>query len=441
MQEVVSFREPFWFAAWGLVFAIFYYITTRSLLKEKHWHITIPNTIMLVIYMYTKFFDKISFPVCTIISLIIGVITVILTRKKYRPFKTVACLFLPHVLALFSSTLCGIVNEFTLVYDREKLYGNLEVYEDYVYIYLIDLLFITTTALFLSGIIKLIINRKSDLFNFTLKYLFFLWMPISHLVTYIFIYSIIMKGSDENHNLVLLPAIVMVIILLFDFLTFLMVEKYEKVERNNIEYEKELIQAKLDYQKTILVKENEAELRKVRHDILNILSTARGFIEIGKHEKALTILQSTTDNLTNVQGVPICSNDTINAMLSIKASQAKEAKIKLNININEETALSINDYDLCRVIGNLIDNAINAVKNTDSLSVDISMSITQEIFTIITENKYSSALPKSAVRDSSHGNGKGIIKDIIKNYNGSYVCETIEDKYRTTTILCNTQKK
>lgn len=52
------------------------------------------------------------------------------------------------------------------------------------------------------------------------------------------------------------------------------------------------------YQQLLIRKENQKEFRKAKHDYVNLISAAKEFIEIGKPEKALDILQCTNDDIT-----------------------------------------------------------------------------------------------------------------------------------------------
>ncbi|MCD7872318.1 MAG: GHKL domain-containing protein, partial [Clostridiales bacterium] len=179
----------------------------------------------------------------------------------------------------------------------------------------------------------------------------------------------------------------MIVAFIFDVFTFLVVEKFEKVELNNRQYEEKIFQNKLDYQQTVLLNQSKSELGKVRHDMLNILSTAKGFIEIGNSDKAINILENATNDLSTINGIPICSNSTLNTILSIKTAHAEKSNVKLKIKIIENRTLDIDDYDLCRIIGNLIDNGINAAKDSDEKAVGISIDIDDDII-VKTKNKF-----------------------------------------------------
>ena len=88
-----------------------------------------------------------------------------------------------------------------------------------------------------------------------------------------------------------------------------------------------------------LFKEEKQEFRKIKHDFANITTTAQGFIEIGKPEKALEILNRTNDDFSELAGFSLCINETINTIIYIKKNQAKKNNINLLAEINETAFL------------------------------------------------------------------------------------------------------
>lgn len=146
----------------------------------------------------------------------------------------------------------------------------------------------------------------------------------------------------------------------------------------------------LNYNQMQMLKKEKSEFKKIKHDYINIITTAKGFIEIGKPEKAYEFLNNTGDNLLGLAGFFICSNETLNTILYIKSREAENEGTKLNIQIKDEYAIMINDYDLCRLVSNIIDNSINATRNAkDKSQISISIEIDEKTLKINSKNKFS----------------------------------------------------
>lgn len=64
-----------------------------------------------------------------------------------------------------------------------------------------------------------------------------------------------------------------------------------------IENEKALLKSALDYEQIQMFNEEKREFIKIKHDLTNIITTAQGFIEIGKPDKALEIFKNTNKSL------------------------------------------------------------------------------------------------------------------------------------------------
>ena len=184
------------------------------------------------------------------------------------------------------------------------------------------------------------------------------------------------------------------------------------------------------------LKNEKERFRKIRHDIANILTTAGGFIEIGNSEKALDIIQNAGNDIQLSAQSEICKNETINTVYSIKHKTALEKGVNLSIKVKEGADVNIADYDLCRILTNLIDNQINAVEdNENAKSANLSIIITQNDILIKGTNEYIKKSKKTD--DPNHGYGQKIIADIAKKYNGSYKSEIKDNLFISETMLNN----
>lgn len=211
----------------------------------------------------------------------------------------------------------------------------------------------------------------------------------------------------------------------------------ERKERENEKYKKLITKNELDYQQFLQLKNEKEKFKKIRHDMANILSTVAGFIEIGKSQKALEMIKSANNDIQISANTEICKNETINTIYSIKLKDAVEKKANLKVQVNESAPIKVSDYDLCRVLTNIIDNAINAVENS-SLSKDIELNIVSNSNDILIKSKNAFALNKSKKKDAqNHGYGQKIISDIAKKYNGTYTTKAENEYFSTVTQLNN----
>ena len=301
--------------------------------------------------------------------------------------------------------------------------------------YLTPVLSIVFISFLFSGILKLFSARHTSLHNKKL-YAYLSFLPFSHLFI-LFLGFYIPSNITVSKPLEISFSIFLALILIFDCSFPFVTNYFERVEERNIQMEKEHLKMQLDYQQTAMLTEEKKEFRKIKHDFSNILTTVQGYIEIGKPEKALSVLQNTYTDLTGLAGFSVCSNETVNTILYMKTQQAKERGVTLTTEINEECRVQTNDYDLCRLLSNIMDNALNAAAFSDTdKTVFIRMDITENSIHIHSENGFKEQARKVQNTDA-HGHGVGIIKDITKNYHGSYKAYTKENLYYTDTVFEN----
>ena len=108
------------------------------------------------------------------------------------------------------------------------------------------------------------------------------------------------------------------------------------------------------------------------------------------------------------------------------------------INVEENAEIKISNYDLCRILTNLIDNQIEATDNfLENRDVELFIKITPANIVIKSTNMYKNSSKKKPTNKDFHGYGQKIINDIAKKYNGKYKFSIVEDKYITSTLLDN----
>ena len=311
--------------------------------------------------------------------------------------------------------------------------------------YLLEVVCIYSFSFISVALIKLIQNKTHRSFQYGNKLVFLFLFPVTHLLCIYGVFSMILSLSLEQrknfYQSHFLAEIVMIVCCMLcvaiDFAILFVADHIEKVEEKNINSQRELLKNKLDYQQMMMIKEEKQQLRKIKHDYSNILTTAKGFIEIGKPEKALSILKDANDDLTGIAGFSLCSNETINTVIYMKTLQAKKRGVTLKTDISEEYSVLPEDYDLCRILGNIIDNSINAVSVLEeNKECKIIIEINSDQIIIKSINRFKQE-EKSSSKMQDHGNGLGIIKEITEKYNGKFITRKTDNVWISEVYLQN----
>lgn len=272
-------------------------------------------------------------------------------------------------------------------------------------------------------IINLVKNRKNKETEMQSKYLFFLLFPLTHILAVLFIYYVIQKCNIETGYYFLSGKNEIIIFFIYslcfisDFFIFAAVEQSEKITMENIEYRRLATKNLIEYEQMRTMKKEKAEFRKVKHDLSNILTTVKGLVEVNEYERATKLLDNVTEDIFMLSDVRFCSNETVNTIISIKKRYAEENGCRLNIDIEEENIIKIKDYDICRLLSNILDNAINAATVADDKSIDFRMSIKKDTVSVSCTNCYVEN-KRERKNDIRHGNGLKIINEIVKSYAG-----------------------
>ena len=315
--------------------------------------------------------------------------------------------------------------------------------------YLCTCLFVFSFSFLFVAIINFVKSKTNSSLKYKAKYSFYYLFPLTHIFSSVLIYQAIKIATPEGfsqmakkdpfleNGIVLLISIC----LIFDLFIIFIVDRQSKTEEKNIQNEKELLKSELDYNQMQLLKKEKSEFSKVKHDLINLLTTATGFIEMGKTEKALEIIRKTSSSFSEISGVPLCANETLNTILYIKQQKAEEMGVTLKTNVNENAFLKPDDYDLCRLLHNIIDNSINASSALSENKVsEITIDIDEDFLSITSKNPYPETTKRTKERNEDHGHGINIIKDIAKKYSGTYSVEKSDGMYITVTKLMNISK-
>lgn len=185
-------------------------------------------------------------------------------------------------------------------------------------------------------------------------------------------------------------------------------------------------QFKHDVQYAENIRSQYQEIRRIRHDLKQQLATVSGLQSEGKYDKAQKYISEVTKGIDRIEMFMDAGNDFVNAILNSKLSIARSKGIEVLCNFSGKIE-GINEYDLCNLIGNVLDNAIeSAEKAGDNAAVEVSLFSDKHkmIFTVsnsISESVLKSNPELSTTKDEQdmHGFGVETIKAIAAKYDGN----------------------
>ena len=104
------------------------------------------------------------------------------------------------------------------------------------------------------------------------------------------------------------------------------------------------------------------EMRGYKHDFHHHLQALKGQLEAGEVERALAYIEQLDRSLQSVDTLLKTGNVTVDAILSARLAQARSEGISVDVQANLPNTLALTDVELSIVIGNLLDNAVEACR-------------------------------------------------------------------------------
>ena len=182
------------------------------------------------------------------------------------------------------------------------------------------------------------------------------------------------------------------------------------------------------------------ELRTQRHDYLNHLQVVYGLLELKEYEELYSYLSPIYKNIQKTGKALKTSKPAINALLKAKMDEAESKNIDFYIEVKTNLKnLYVEDWELCKVLSNLIDNAITALEEKErDKKIRIDMTEDRERYLFSVSNNGPAILQSmqeeifkpgvTTKKESGHGMGLHIVQMVIKEYKGKIDFSSTEEE-------------
>ena len=184
------------------------------------------------------------------------------------------------------------------------------------------------------------------------------------------------------------------------------------------------------------------QIRGWRHDYRNHIQMMKVLAASGDMDALKVYLDELDTDLNTVDTVVKTGNPMADAILNSKISLARSRNIPTQVDAHIPVKLKMSELDLCCIIGNLFDNAMEASmalpEEKRLIRVYMDMKGTQLYisFTNFTAAKKLNKVGKGFKTSKGEGHGFGLVRmdDIVSRYDG-YLSRNSEDGAFTTEIL------
>lgn len=180
------------------------------------------------------------------------------------------------------------------------------------------------------------------------------------------------------------------------------------------------------------------KMRGWRHDYRHHIQAMKVHAANGELGAIVSYLDMLDDDLTNVETVIKTGNRMADAILNSKLSLAAERQIRVKVDAAIPVSLNTSELDLCIIIGNLMDNAMEACLELppDQRLIRIYMEMKGNYLYLVLTNTAGGKKKQSFRTAKGEGHGLGLVRvdAIVKKY-GGYVTRASEDGAFSTEIL------
>ena len=184
------------------------------------------------------------------------------------------------------------------------------------------------------------------------------------------------------------------------------------------------------------------ETRNARHDFRQHIHVIKEYLQAGEYEKLKEYIEPISESVDHPQKL-ICKKRAVDALANHYDEVAKSSGVTIYRNIKTEETLPVKESDLCAVIGNLVENAIQAATalTGDNRLVNVRIGILQKETPVISiDNPYRGTLTidKTGLPMSGrpgHGIGLRSVRNIVEHYKGSMEIETHNQIFNVSILM------
>ena len=186
-------------------------------------------------------------------------------------------------------------------------------------------------------------------------------------------------------------------------------------------------------------------LRAQRHDFMNHLQVVFSLLELEDYKEASDYIERVYGDIRRVSRTLKTAHPAINALLAAKVSDCEARGVHVDLQIESPWIdLPVESWEMCRVLGNLIDNAMDAMKDTPEPRLLIRLSESVQSYTFAIANNGPMIQPSIAERIfqrgfSTKGEGRGmglsIVRGIMESGGGKLTLTSDEKETRFEGML------
>lgn len=172
-----------------------------------------------------------------------------------------------------------------------------------------------------------------------------------------------------------------------------------------------------------MLEEQYSQMERVRHDFKNHIISLGGLLENRQWEKMESYLIRMMESGNLGSSEEVTGNQVVDALIYQKRKQAEQEGISWECGMQIPRNFSMEEFDLCVLLGNILDNAIEAcerLSGEEERFIQIQSGMVKKCFFIEVKNSTNISELGCSQKEKAkeHGIGLWNIKDTVHKYNG-----------------------
>lgn len=209
--------------------------------------------------------------------------------------------------------------------------------------------------------------------------------------------------------------------LIFVLLEYLLQRIMKREEDKTIVYQNKLMKQQMDEIENIYM-----TMRGWRHDYHNHIQSLKGYLSLNKVEQMKNYLNELETDLDSIDTLYHSGNLQLDSILNAKLAIAEKGQIRIHCDASIPPQLHVSDLDLCVILGNLLDNAIEScrkIKDPDERFIRVYIGILKKQLYISITNATSETVKQRTdhyftTKRGDHGHGLKRVDQVVKKYDG-----------------------
>ncbi|MDE6088064.1 MAG: GHKL domain-containing protein [Oscillospiraceae bacterium] len=184
-----------------------------------------------------------------------------------------------------------------------------------------------------------------------------------------------------------------------------------------------------------IMEQSQKQIRLLRHDMKNHLLHMKHLLLEQDTDKLLQYVGETTEHLDIPQEYVCSGNRDIDSLLNYKLMTAKQLGAEIVTDIKIPMELQIPSFDLNVILGNLLDNALEALGRCDDRRLMVSLRYESGLLYILMQNTCDGKPPAVSIKGVGHGLGLHSIRHTLEAYHGNLKIDYHDTMFTATVML------